>query len=57
MANIYGAALAIGSTVEDVQEWPERIRGVTATEVQSDARKYLDPDRSVAGYLLPRESA
>ncbi|WP_246763638.1 pitrilysin family protein [Rhizobium sp. 007] len=57
MAQIFGAALATGSTAEDVQKWPERVRGVTAAEVQAVARKYLNPDRSVVGYLLPRENA
>ncbi|MFA1675851.1 M16 family metallopeptidase [Rhizobium mongolense] len=57
MAKIFGVALATGSTAEDVQKWPERVRGVTAAEVQAVARKYLNPDRSVVGYLLPRENA
>nr|WP_245262789.1 pitrilysin family protein [Ensifer sp. BR816] len=57
MANIYGEALATGSTVYDVQVWPLKVCTVTATEVQAVARKYLNPDRSVAGYLLPRETA
>ncbi|AAB91908.1 conserved probable Zn-dependent protease, M16 family (plasmid) [Sinorhizobium fredii NGR234] len=57
MAGIYGAALATGDTAHDVEAWPLRIRAVKAAEVQAAARKYLSPDRSVAGYLLPRESA
>ncbi|MDW6024096.1 pitrilysin family protein [Mesorhizobium sp. BAC0120] len=57
MANIYGAALTTGSTVKDLAEWPERIKAVTADQVKAVAAKYLNPDRSVAGYLLPPESA
>ncbi|WFU92247.1 pitrilysin family protein (plasmid) [Rhizobium sp. CC1099] len=57
MAHIYGEALATGSTVYDLKQWPLRVRAVTATEVQAVARKYLNSDRSVTGYLLPRESA
>ncbi|MET0599052.1 MAG: pitrilysin family protein [Mesorhizobium sp.] len=53
MANIYGATLSTGGTVADIAAWPDRIRKVTAKEVQAAAAKYLDPDRSVAGYLLP----
>jgi zinc protease len=53
MANIYGATLATGGTVDDIQKWPEQIRKVTAKQVQDVAAKYLDPDHSVAGYLLP----
>ncbi|QLL64331.1 insulinase family protein (plasmid) [Sinorhizobium mexicanum] len=57
MASIYGKALATGSTVYDLEAWPLRVRAVTAAQVQAVARRYLNPDRSVAGYLLPRESA
>lgn len=53
MANIYGATLATGGTVEDVEEWPDRIRAVTAEQVKAVAAKYLDMNRSVAAYLLP----
>ena len=53
MANIYGATLATGGTVDDIQKWPEQIRKVTAKQVQDVAAKYLNPDHSVAGYLLP----
>jgi zinc protease len=53
MANIFGAALTTGSTVEDVEAWPDRIKAVTADQVKAVAARYLNPDRSVAGYLLP----
>ena len=53
MANIYGATLATGGTVDDIEKWPEEIRKVTAKQVQDVAAKYLNPDHSVAGYLLP----
>ena len=53
MANIYGATLATGGTVEDVEEWPDRIRAVTAEQVKAVAAKYLNMKRSVAAYLLP----
>lgn len=55
MAHIYGAKLAAGGTVADIEEWPERIRKVTPQAVQDAARRYLDEKRSVAGYLLPQE--
>jgi zinc protease len=57
MANIYGATLTTGGTVTDIQEWPDRIRRVTAKEIQDVAKKYLDPRKSVAGYLLPEAEA
>lgn len=53
MANIYGATLATGGTVADVEQWPDRIRAVTADQIKAVAAKYLNPDHSVAGYLLP----
>jgi zinc protease len=53
MANIYGAMLTTGGTVQDVTEWPDRIRKVSADQVKAVAAKYLNPDHSVAGYLLP----
>jgi len=52
MANLYGAALTTGSTVQDIAEWPDRIRKVTAAQVQQAAAKYLKPSTAVASYLL-----
>ncbi len=54
MARIVGSALMTGRTLEDVQTWPERIQSVTLEAVQEAARKYLDADRSVTGYLEPK---
>jgi zinc protease len=52
MARWYGAALMTGATVNDVRKWPERIRAVTAEQVQEAARTWLDKRRSVTGYLV-----
>ena len=52
MARWYGAALATGSTVADVEHWPDRIRAVTAEQVQQAARQWLEKRRSVTGYLI-----
>jgi zinc protease len=52
MARWYGAALMTGARVQDVQRWPDRIRAVTAAEVQDAARKWLDKRRSVTGFLI-----
>ncbi|MGB3537499.1 MAG: pitrilysin family protein [Mesorhizobium sp.] len=57
MANIYGATLATGGTVQDVEQWPERIRKVTADEVKAVAARYLVMDHSTTGYLLPEVRA
>ena len=52
LARWFGAALATGLTVEQVQAWPERVRQVTADSVRAVARRYLDKRRSVTGYLI-----
>jgi zinc protease len=57
MANIYGSTLATGGNVQDVQQWPERIRKVTADEIKAVAARYLVLDRSTTGYLLPQVKA
>ncbi|HET99391.1 hypothetical protein LCGC14_0525380 [marine sediment metagenome] len=57
MARRYAAALSTGRTIADVEGWPERIEAVTVEDVAAAARKYLQPKRSVTGYLLPEPSA
>jgi zinc protease len=52
LAQWYGASLATGATIEDVQAWPDRIRAVTAENVRDAARRWLDKRRSVTGYLV-----
>jgi zinc protease len=52
LARWYGSALATGQTVEEVSHWPDRIRAVTADDVQQAARTWLDRRRSVTGYLV-----
>jgi zinc protease len=54
MANMYGATLATGGTIEDITGWPDRIAKVTADQIKTAAARYLVPDRSVTGYLLPK---
>jgi zinc protease len=60
LARWYGAALATGQTVDMVRTWPDRIRAVTADDVQQAARNWLDIRHSVTGYLVkslqPQES-
>jgi zinc protease len=52
MARWFGAALTTGSTVQDVRTWPDRIKKVTAADVQGAARTWLDQRRSVTGHLV-----
>jgi len=56
MARWYGSALMTGATVSDVAHWPDRIRAVTAAQVQEAARHWLDKRRSVTGYLIKDKS-
>lgn len=53
LARIFGSALAVGETVEDVLLWPQRVEAVTREQVTEAVRRYLKPDRSVTGLLLP----
>lgn len=57
MANIYGATLATGGTVQDIEEWPRRIREVTTDQVKAVAARYLGMDHATTGYLLPEARA
>ncbi|MER8669020.1 insulinase family protein [Mesorhizobium sp. M0119] len=57
MANIYGSTLATGGNVQDVQQWPDRIRKVTADQVKAVAARYLNLDHATTGYLLPQTQA
>lgn len=57
MANLYGAELATGGNVKDIEEWPDRIRKVTADEIKAVAARYLLLDHSTTGYLLPQQQA
>ncbi|HEV7324318.1 MAG TPA: pitrilysin family protein [Bosea sp. (in: a-proteobacteria)] len=53
LARIFGSALAVGETVEDVLLWPQRVEAVTREQVTEAVRRFLKPDRSVTGLLLP----
>ena len=53
MARIYGGALATGMTVEDVEEWPDRIEAVTAEDVKAAAARHFSGIVPVTSYLLP----
>ena len=57
MARIYGSTLTTGGTIEDIEAWPDRIKAVTPAQVRDVAARYLVPNRSVTGYLLPVEGS
>jgi zinc protease len=52
LARIYGSALAIGETIDDVRRWPDEIAAVTRDDLIAVAERYLVPARSVTGHLL-----
>jgi zinc protease len=51
LARIYGSALAIGETLDDVRRWPTEIEAVLKTDLASVAERFLIPRRSVTGHL------
>jgi zinc protease len=51
LARIYGSALAIGETIDDVRRWPFEIEAVQRADLASAVEHYLIPRRSVTGYL------
>ncbi|WP_386629489.1 M16 family metallopeptidase [Sulfitobacter geojensis] len=57
VANRYGSALAIGLTVEDVQNWPDVLDAVTAEDIMQVAEKVFDRRASVTGWLMKEEAA
>lgn len=51
LANRYGAGLATGLSVEDLQAWPGILQAVTAEDVMAAARRVLDERSSVTLYV------
>lgn len=57
LAREYGEALAIGLTVQDVQDWPAALQAVTPEDVMAAAHKVLDRKHAVTGWLTQEEAA
>ena len=57
LAQKYGAALSVGLTVKDIQDWPDILQSVTAAEVMTAAKDVLDRNNAVTGWLSPKEEA
>ncbi len=51
----YGGALAIGLTVQDVEEWPDILAAVTEQDIMTAAAQVLDRKHSVTGWLTGTE--
>ena len=54
LAQDYGTALSIGMTIEDVEDWPNRIRAVQAADVRKVAQTYLVKEEAVTGRISPK---
>jgi zinc protease len=57
MAYAYGEGLMTGLTVEQIHEWPERVRRVTKEDVMRVARLVFKNNPSVTGELLPGDNS
>ena len=54
-ARVFGASLASGQTVEDVEAWPTRIQAVTIEQINAAARIVFRENTSTTGILLPAD--
>ncbi len=58
-AMIIGYSLITGSSLDDIEHWPQQIESVTIEQIQEVTRKYLNPDvpyktPPIDGVLLPK---
>lgn len=56
-ARMFGGALAAGGSIEDVEEWPDRIATVTADRVAAAAAVVFVPAHTTTGVLIPEPSS
>ena len=53
-ANLYGATLALGGTIEDIERYPDDIRAVTPEAALEAVRAVFSPDKNhIDAHLLP----
>ena len=57
LARRYGSGLALGLTVEQINNWPDALAKVTTAQVKEVAAKYFDIRWSVTGSLIPAPSS
>ena len=57
LARIYGSALAIGETIDEVRHWPSQIEAIQAPDLATVTEGFLVPRRSVTGYLMSDTAA
>lgn len=51
----YGEAMAVGLSVQDVEQWPEALAAVTPEDVKTVAAEVLDKRKAVTGWLSPQD--
>lgn len=56
-AQIVGAALAVGRSLDDAESWADRIGAVTVDEVNEAARLVIRDDVAVTGVMLPKPNS
>ncbi|HEY0525005.1 MAG TPA: pitrilysin family protein [Stellaceae bacterium] len=56
-ANLFGAALVTGRTVDDVENWPSRIGDVTLDQANDALRFVINDKTAVTGVLLPEPTS
>lgn len=56
-ARVIGSALAAGFSIDDVENWPERISKVTLQAVNNAAKSIFNTKQSVTGILLPADKS
>ena len=56
-AQFVATRMATGSSLADIQSWPDRIKQVTAADVLAAAKLVLVPNNSATGMLLPKPGA
>ena len=57
LARRYGWGLVNGQTIADVEDWPNRLKSVTAGDIKAAAATYLVSRASVTGWLQPPAQA
>jgi zinc protease len=56
-AQFVATRIATGSSLADIQAWPDKIKEVTTADVLDAAKAVFVPNRSVTGLLLPKPGA
>ena len=57
LARRYGWGLVNGQSIADIEDWPERLKTVTAADIKAAAASYLTSKASVTGWLQPPAAA